>query len=82
MRHIITVRNNDDLLELVRKKVKCTYISDLRKEPENTFAKAKLRKLSLNGYPLKTLNDVCRYIYDISREFKTTKEAISFMHGN
>lgn len=53
----------DDLLEVIRKKLNCTYISDLRNEPNNTFARQLLKKINLKKYSNKVLNDAYNYLF-------------------
>lgn len=76
----ITLRDStsDDLLELIRQKLHCTYISDLRNEPNNSFARLLLKKPNLNKYSLKVLNDTCIYLYCGQGGFTSQKGAIAF----
>ena len=71
----------DDLLEVIRQELNCTYISDLRNEPNNSFARLMLRKLNLRRYSLKVLNDACSYIYCGKGDFTSQESAIAFMQS-
>ena len=67
---------NGDLLEVIKQKLHCTYISDLRNEPTNSYAREQFKKMNLKKYSLKVLNDACRYIYcynDDDRVFENKK---------
>lgn len=59
----IKENTNDDLLEVIRQKLHCTYISDLRNEPNNTFARQLLKKLNLKNYSNKVLSDAYNYLF-------------------
>lgn len=59
----IKENTNEDLLEVIRKKLHCTYISDLRNEPNNTFARQLLKKINLKKYSNKVLNDAYNYLF-------------------
>ena len=62
---IFNIKDNtsDDLLEVIRQKLHCTYISDLRNEPNNTFARQLLKKINLKKYSNKVLNDAYNYLF-------------------
>ena len=72
---------SDDLLELIRQKLNCTYISDLRNEPNNSFARQLLKKLNLKKYSLRVLNDTCSYLYCGQGGFTSQESAIAFMQN-
>ena len=59
----IKEKTNDDLLEVIRQKLHCTYISDLRKEPNNTFARLLLKRINLKKYSPTVLNDAYNYLF-------------------
>lgn len=65
----IKEKTNDDLLEVIRKKLNCTYISDLRNEPNNTFARQLLKKINLKKYSNKVLNDAYNYLFSNEDDF-------------
>ncbi len=65
----IKEKTNDDLLEVIRKKLNCTYISDLRNEPNNTFARQLLKKFNLKKYSNKVLNDAYNYLFSNEDDF-------------
>lgn len=67
----IKEKTNDDLLEIIRKKLNCTYISDLRNEPNNTFARLLLKRLNLKKYSHNVLNDAYNYIFCGSGDVQT-----------
>ena len=52
-----------DLLEFLKYVLGCTYISDLRKEPYNTRAKAFFEKLDLTYFSLTQIRDTTEYLY-------------------
>lgn len=72
----------DDLLEVVRQKLHCTYISDLRNEPNNSFARQILSKINLAKYSLRVLNDTCNYIYCSKFDFHSHESAIAFIRNS
>ena len=51
------------LLEMLKAAVGCTYISDLCREPYNARAKAILRTIEPESYPLNVLSDAVEYLY-------------------
>ena len=62
---IFNIKDNtsDDLLEVIRQKLHCTYISDLRNEPNNTFARLLLKRINLKKYSHNVLNDAYNYLF-------------------
>jgi hypothetical protein len=52
-----------DLLEFLKYVLGCTYISDLRKEPYNTKAKAVFERLDLTHFSLTQIRDTTEYLY-------------------
>ena len=72
---------SDDLLDIIRQKLHCTYISDLRNEPNSGFARLILKKINLKKYSLKVLNDTCNYIYCSKGNFTSQESAIAFMQS-
>lgn len=52
-----------DLLEILRCRLNCTYISDLRIEPYNSCARTLLEEIDLGGYPYRDIIDVLKYVY-------------------
>lgn len=67
----IKENTNDDLLEVIRQKLHCTYISDLRNEPNNIFARQLLKKINLKKYSNKVLNDAYNYIFCCNGDVQT-----------
>ena len=65
----IKENTNEDLLEVIRQKLHCTYISDLRNEPNNTFARHLLKKINLKKYSNKVLNDAYNYLFSNEDDF-------------
>ena len=65
----IKENTNEDLLEVIRQKLHCTYISDLRNEPNNTFARQLLKKINLKKYSNKVLNDAYNYLFSNEDDF-------------
>ncbi len=59
------------LLEMLKVTVGCTYISDLCIEPYNARAKAILRTIKPESYPLDMLSDAVEYLYGEMVCFKT-----------
>lgn len=54
--------NDDDLFEMVRRTVGCTYISDLRIYPYRKKAIGVMTKIDLSGYSQKVLEDMAEYL--------------------
>ena len=51
-----------DVLEFLKQALYCDYISDLRREPYNSKAKALLKHVDLSGYPDNQVRDIYRYL--------------------
>ena len=65
-----------DLFEEVAVSVGCTFISDMRFEPFNGYAKEMLSKyIDITRYPLKTLSDMYEYLYGKKQDFAKYGEA-------
>lgn len=52
-----------DLLDILKCRLRCTYISDLRIEPYNSYARTMLEEMDLSGYPYRDIIDVLKYVY-------------------
>lgn len=52
-----------DLLEILRCRLNCTYISDLRIEPYNSCARALLDMMDLSEYPCGDVINTLAYVY-------------------
>ena len=52
-----------DLLEILKCRLHCTYISDLRMEPYNSGARALLEGMDLEAYHPRHIVDVLKYVY-------------------
>jgi len=67
---------NKDLFEEIALCVGCDYVSDLRREPFNRFAKEMLaQSIDLDGYPLGVLSDIYEYLYGKNVVFETYAQA-------
>jgi hypothetical protein len=55
--------NNLELLEFLKYVLGCMQISDLRKEPYNTKAKAVFERLDLTHFSLTQIRDTTEYLY-------------------
>ena len=53
-----------DLLEELRKKVRCAYISDLRIEKYNKKVKRLFKKVKLTNYKQSVVDDVRNYLFE------------------
>lgn len=67
------------LLEILKATVGCTYISDLRIEPYNARAKAILRTIEPESYPLDMLAETVEYLYGGMVVFRTYEGFKIFM---
>lgn len=56
------MRTDLDLLEDLRKKVKCAYISDMRYSYQN-IARKEFEKMDLSQYPNEMYKDAFHYLY-------------------
>ena len=52
-----------DVLEFLKQALYCDYISDLRREPYNSKAKALLKHIDLSRYPDNQVRDIQQYLY-------------------
>lgn len=69
----------EDLFEILREKVSCEYISDMRYEPYKSIAQKHLSKMDLSIYGLEVLNDACNYFYEIASPFNNLKDAVNYL---
>lgn len=67
-----------ELLEKLRKRVGCLYISDLRYEPYKLLAKQELQALNLQEYTLRELTDAAQYLYEANAHLESYAEAAQF----
>lgn len=66
-----------DIYEVLKKKIGCEYISDLRYEPYNTKAKEWMKDLDIERLSVSELNDIAEYLY--GKELDSQEEAVSFL---
>lgn len=52
-----------DVLEFLKQALYCDYISDLRREPYNSKAKALLKHIDLSRYPDNQVRDIQQYLF-------------------
>lgn len=52
-----------DLLEDLKTRVKCPYISDMRFSPYKEKARCELEQMDLSQYPIEMREKVFRYLY-------------------
>ena len=69
----------EDLFEILREKVSCEYISDMRFGPYKFIAQKHLSKMDLSIYGLEVLNDACNYLYEITSPFNNLKDAVNYL---
>ena len=69
------------LFEVLKEKVGCAYISDLRREPCLSEAKGQMRKLSVETFSIRELTDIAEYLYGEKPDFSDTQAARSFFSG-
>ena len=67
-----------ELLEKLRNRLSCLYISDLRYEPYKLLAKQELQTLNLQEYTLRELTDAAQYLYEANTRFESYEEAAHF----
>ena len=67
-----------ELLEKLRNRLGCLYISDLRYEPYKLLAKQELQTLNLQEYTLRVLTDAAQYLYETNTHFESYAEAAHF----
>ncbi len=68
-----------DLFEILREKVRCEYISDMKSEPYKSIAKKHLSEMDLSVYGLEVLNDACNYFYENTPPFNDIKDAVNYL---
>lgn len=70
-----------NLFEVLREKVGCNYISDMKYDPYKEIARKTLSAMNLSDYSLNVLNDACQYFYNKESEFLSKKEAIDYLNS-
>lgn len=63
IRNHIGTNQQADLLDILKRNLHCTYISDLRIEPFNSHAKVLLEQMDLGQYTNKQIGDTFKYVY-------------------
>ncbi len=68
--------SESNLFEDLAHSVGCLYLSDMKYQPYNSYAKTKFRNdFSLEKYSLEELSDLYRYLYNKERVFASYEEA-------
>ncbi len=67
-----------DLFELLREKLGCEYISDLRQPRYLAESRRMVARLSLDEYSLFALSDVAEYLYGEKISFDSVEQAKIF----
>ncbi len=77
-----------EILEALREYTGAKYISDLKNQTYNAKARYAVSKISVEQYPMNTLEDIAEYIFSCKIKFKNMNEAKRFfstetesMHG-
>lgn len=70
-----------ELLEELRARLLCDYISDMRLEPYKSAAKQMLAEMDLSVHPLRMLSDAAEYLYGVNLKFDDYSQAQAFFKG-
>lgn len=70
-----------DLFELLKNKLGCDYISDMRYGDVNRQAKYLMKDIDFKSYSTFVLSDMAEYLYKSRQIFNHTEEARIFFVG-
>lgn len=66
-----------DLLEDIRKKINCTYISDMRFSPSKELAQYEFEHMDLSIYSAEMRKEAFQYLYWDSKSQKALQQRLS-----
>ena len=69
---------SDDLFEHIRRKIGCTYISDMRFGKNKNLACIAMTMIDLSGYSIEALEDMAEYLFVRKPAFDTRKQAYEY----
>lgn len=70
-----------ELFEIVRERLNCDYVSDLRVEPYRHKAIDVMHEMNLKQFSLVSLEDMAEYVSDKDVKFDDYAEAETFFHS-